>query len=208
MKGIVNECFGESLSKNKLQESVNSGIVKIEQILQESKVEQPMYDFKIGLYSIKNPQKNDSCISKIIKTLTAMGNTHPGENGYVLLGIADDRRDADQLCSQYNMESKEFNGHYIVGVEKEAEKVHQDLDAYLQYLKQEIEKEPISESVKSHILRNIRYLCYHEHTIVLMTFSSDAPVLYDGKYYERRGANVHELSPEEIVSLTRRFPST
>lgn len=201
LKGLIADCFEKSIS----QTISSTGIMKVEQILQEAKVEQPLYDFKIGLYSITNPQKEASCISKIVKTLTAMGNTKPRTEGYVLLGIADKEEDARQLHARYSTEIKEFNGHYIVGIEDEAKAVHGNLDSYLQHLKQMVEKENVSKDVHSHILREMQVLDYHGRILVLLTFSSDKPISYDRKYFERRGAHIHELSLEEVVTLTQRF---
>ncbi|MFC4992706.1 hypothetical protein [Rubritalea tangerina] len=68
---------------------------RLEVLINQSKTEQANYDFKIGLCTISKTKQKIQ-VSKIIKTLVAMTNSCKGDC-YIIVGVADTQRDADEL---------------------------------------------------------------------------------------------------------------
>lgn len=79
----------------------------------QSKIEQPLFDLKIGLYSLQNDQYNEECLHKIIKTLTAMANTGKNTTGYVVVGVADKESDSQKYERKFGTLSKQFNSFLL-----------------------------------------------------------------------------------------------
>lgn len=51
-----------------------------------------------------------------------------------------------------------------------------------------------------------RLVNYHDREVVIFKLSADRdPIPYDGKYYERIGANIQEIKFSEYGDLFRRF---
>lgn len=179
--------------------AINDWISKLENLLMQSKIEQQLFDFKIGLHDVSiNPAFNQKCFSKIIKTLTAMANTQKQSTGYVIVGIADNEADARHFSTVYKAHNREFNGFSITGVQEEIRLKYKNADDYFMRIKNLIKCEPIDSNIQSEILRRIRLVNYFDKLLLVFTLSSgNAPIAYDNKFYER-----HATSVEEIIGAT------
>ncbi|MCR4157303.1 DUF262 domain-containing protein [Kerstersia gyiorum] len=234
LRGVATNCMGELNSDNKWQQRHRAQMIRavsgvmaehfitregmdptalswvenLENILNQSRTENVCYDFKIGLHSLSH--KNDfnrALLSKIIRTLTAMCNSHTGDN-YVILGVAENGQDAHRHNQTYDSRAKKYDDFYITGVGAEAAKFHGGLDQYQQLLQQCIDKEPVNEDVKRHIQRNVVFIKYYEKDVVLLKLSRGKnPMRYDGKMYVRKMANTDPtpIDPDDEFAFFDEF---
>ena len=197
IEGIISECFIDSTEQNP---AIDNWISRLENLLMQSKIEQPLFDLKIGLHSLQNDQYNEECLHKIIKTLTAMANTGKNTTGYVIVGVADKESDSQKYESKYGISAKEFNTFFVTGVDGEIKQNYKSADEYFNKVKQAIEKEPVDSYTISYITRYMRLVNYYDKSILVLSLkSSDKPLLYNNKFYERRAANVHEIIEDKEV---------
>ena len=168
---------------------------ELEKMLSSYGTEQQMYDFKLGLTNLENGQRNLACISKIVKTLTAMVNTQPEKTATVLLGVANDLSAAQSHKEHYGVTWVEYKRCYVTGVESEIKKYWKnDADVYKEFIRSVVEKEPIREEYKDQILRTMRMIEYKEKMILVFTLkSTGSAVSYDKKYYDRHDSHLHEV---------------
>ena len=168
---------------------------ELEKMLSSYGAEQQMYDFKLGLTNLENGQRNPGCISKIVKTLTAMVNTHPEKTATVLLGVANDLSAAQSHKDHYGVTWVEYKRCYVTGVESEMKKYWKnDPDRYKGFIRSVVEKEPIREEYKDQILRTMRMIEYKEKVILVFTLkSTGSAISYDKKYYDRHDSHLHEV---------------
>ena len=188
--------------------AVDEWISKLENLLMQSKIEQQLFDFKIGLHDVaSNPAFNQKCFSKIIKTLTAMANTQKKSTGYVIVGIADDAQDATRFSSTYSVQSREYNGFFITGVQEEIRLKYKNADEYFAKVKDLVKREPIETDVQSAILRNMRLVNYFDKLLLVFSLTSDSkPIAYNNKFYERHASSVEEVTDApSLMSLFNRF---
>ncbi|QFS46739.1 GmrSD restriction endonuclease domain-containing protein [Nostoc sphaeroides] len=204
VKGIVRDCFKPSEREDP---ALDSWLTEFETLLTQSKTEQALYDFKQGFTKLDGRTEFDQDnFDKIIKTLTAMANHSPNSTGYVCVGVADNDNDAKRVESIYGSQCVEYKGFKITGIDHEATRLKGSVDKFFGWLKQKIESQPIQQSVKSSIGRNIKLIDYHGREVVLFKLSAGRdPTAYDSKYYERIGANVEEIKFSEYNELFRRF---
>jgi len=169
---------------------LQSWVENLENILNQSKTENVCYDFKMGLHSLHGAKElNESLISKIVKTLTAMANSHAGEN-FVILGVADCKEDSKKHEEKFKKVPRSYGGFYVTGVGDEAVAYHKNIDAYQQKLQQCLEKQPIDDKTKRLIQRNVIFFKYYDKDIVLMKIiRGESPIKYDGRIYVRKIAN-------------------
>ena len=205
IQGIIKSFLIESDS---FDPAKDNWISRLENILTQSTIEQQLFDFKIGFHDLSNGRENIKCISKIVKTLTAMANTEKNAVGYVLVGIADKESDANLHNEAYNTEAHKFQSFYVTGIDAEANKYYKSNDAYFNLIKQKIEQEPIDENTKSYITRHMMPVKYYSKTVMVLTLKNNGkPILYDKKYYERRGANNAYIDEELLMTDMSDFMS-
>lgn len=242
LKGIASNCMGKLSSENKwmsrdriqminsvcgvvasqfiqregMDPTAQSWVENLENILNQSRTENVCYDFKIGLHALNNSgELNNGLLSKIIRTMTAMSNSHTGDS-YIILGVADNGEDANRHNQTYDSRARKYEHFYVTGIGAEALKHHKTLDAYQQHLQQLIDQEPIVDEVKRMIQRNVIFIKYYDKDVVIMKITrGKQPARYDGKIYIRKIANT-DPTPipvdqefgffEEFIQQSNRYP--
>lgn len=189
--------------------ATTSWVTSLENILDQSSIEQNLYDFKQGFHKLNDSGDFDqNAFSKVIKTLTSMANLGKNNSGYILVGIADTLKDSNRIKKLYEIEPRKYKDIYISGVDGEASKFYKSLDEYRTKIKQNIEREPISEEFKSLILRKFKIVKYYEkHIVIFEVTSLKEPVSYNGEYFERNGSELCKISHELYMNLFQRFIS-
>jgi hypothetical protein len=216
IKAVCGVISSQFIAREGQDPTERSWVENLENILTQSKTENVCYDFKIGLHSLDGQGSfNEALVSKIVKTLVAMSNSHAGNN-YIILGVADKKQDADKHQNQYNVEPKFFSNFYITGIGDEAIKYHKNIDGYLQKLQQSLENQPITDATKRLIQRNVSSFNYYDKALVLMTIiRGDIPIKYDDRIYVRKIANTDPKPIEsekefefyrEFIEQTNRYP--
>lgn len=201
--GIINKHFVE----NTEDPAILKWSTEFETILMQSKVEQSCFDYKIGFYDLRTGVFNEKAYKKCIKTLTAMANKGTGSVGYVIVGVADKKDDAEKLYSQNSSVDKvEKNGFFIVGLDYDIKKENISQDRYYQKLIQILEKEPIDEKYRAYIGANSKLINYcNKVVLVLKVVGLDSPAIYDNNFYQRMGANIKQIEPKDMGNLFERF---
>jgi hypothetical protein len=187
VSGVVATNF---ITREGMDPTALSWVENLENILNQSRTENVCYDFKIGLHSLSHDNSfNKALLSKIVRTLTAMCNSHTGDN-YVIIGVAEKEADAIRHNQTYASSARKYDNFYVAGVGAEATQFHGGLDQYQQLLQQTIDKEPVNDDIKRQIQRNIVFIKYYDKDVVLLKLSRGKhPMRYDGKIYVRKIAN-------------------
>lgn len=211
--GVIDSKF---VAREGLDPTSQSWVENLENILNQSKTENVCYDFKIGFYPLVGSNNyNNKLVSKVVKTLTAMANSHAGEN-YVIVGVADCKDDAVKHEAKYGSQPKTYSDFFVTGVGDEARVNNGDIDSYQQKLQQTIDLEPIAEKTKRLIQRNVIFFRYYDKDVVMLKIiRSQSPIKYDGRIYVRKLANTdpepiqqeHEFEFfREFIEQTSRYP--
>lgn len=176
-------------------------------LLSASGIESQMFDFKLGLTTLKTGQRNNECVPKIVKTLIAMGNTFPDKDATILIGVANNLQAAQQFKSHYKTNWIQVGECYVTGVDEEIKKYWRSKEEYFDYIKNIIEKESVPHEVSSQILRQFQPIVYENRTLIILTFKNMGnPVAYDSIFYERHGSHnaIIELNTPEFYDLIKR----
>ena len=204
ISGVIKEYFTKD---EKIDDpALDSWILQLENLLNQSKIEQQQFDFKIGFHRLDTSANFiPKTFDKVIKTLTSMANNGPKKKGYVIIGIADKEADANIYENLYNIKSVSFNGFKITGVDSEANKTSSISD-YFSRLRDLIKNQPIENYTKDYILQNMRLINYYDKSLLLFEIESTSkPLLYDKKYYSRKASSVEEIQPENYVDLFSKY---
>ena len=138
--GLIQEAFQNG---EKEDPAIDDWSMKCVNILNKSRTEQVLYDFKIGFVEYNESKFNSKTIEKVLKTLTAINNVGPGKIGYVLVGIGDSEEDAKKYCQLYGGEYKMEGDFPIVGIEHDAKALKLSIDRYSHNIKEYIKNSRI-----------------------------------------------------------------
>ena len=129
--GTIRGCFTENT-----EDPANvKWSTEFETILRQSEIEQVSFDFKLTFYNLQTKTFNDSMLDKCIKTLTAMANRGKDCKGYVIIGVADSKLDANKLLkinSKYKAVT--YINHYITGLEFDIDNSGLSKDRFFQMI--------------------------------------------------------------------------
>lgn len=197
-KGFMSKFF---ISRTETDPALSNGITRFCNLLSSSITENTNYDFKIGFHRLEQDGAFDiNVVKKIVKTLTSMVNQDPGSVGYVIVGVADKDSDAARYSSLYGTKPRLYKTFHITGVQDEAKK-YKSHDQYTKFIKDKIcEMTEIDASFKSMITRHMEYISFYDKMVLIFrAVNEGSPVKYDGKFYERNGSHVSEVTDEKLI---------
>lgn len=187
--------------------ALSSWTTEFENLLMQSATEQTLYDFKQGFMLLDGSGKMDEALfTKVFKTLAGIANLGPETVGYVIVGVADDSTTAARLKTLYGLEPVKYQRFLVTGIEHEAAALPKKLDGYFQGVTQRLAAASMPEWLRSQLARDIRLISYFgKQVLIFRVLGGKEPAAFDGKYYERHGANLSEVPQSEYANLFRRF---
>jgi len=164
---------------------------ELETLLGNALVEQQMFDCKQGLLLLDLARAFDaSSFDKIQKSLSAMANMGPDAKGYVLLGVADDARDAQRVESLDGVASLTYRTFQIVGIEREAFVRKESLNTYWVWLMQRLSSGDLEAGLATRLATDSRLVNYKGRAVAMLRVTGQSqPCFYQGDLYERSGSS-------------------
>lgn len=183
-------------------------------LLNEILHESSAIDIKQGLLPLDSTNRtlNRGSFSTIMKTLSAISNTHPNQGGRVFIGIADSPQDTERIIELDNITPLQHNSLQIVGITREAEHLGMDINKYWDTIMRKIQScDDLPEQYRREIISKSRIAadgsptCDHEpkYVLILNAPTTKDPVSFKGKYYERINSSTVEIS--DLLTFGRQF---
>ncbi|MCA8234437.1 GmrSD restriction endonuclease domain-containing protein [Burkholderia cenocepacia] len=175
-------------------------------LLSRSKTEAANYDFKQGLHRLDGGRKFDeNSFSGVLETICALANLGKGKVGYVILGVADKKSDAERVRELYGTSVLRAGEFHVVGVDREAA-FHTNMDKYLQFISDKIAGSGLSDEIKIRVGSQIAPIDYMGRTsIVVRVEAGKEPCFLGDRAFRRNGAQTVEVAGKEIIQLARLF---
>lgn len=182
----------------------------VESLLTNALVEQQSFDCKQGLYRLDSERKLDTeCLERVLQTLTAMANMGPTSTGYVLLGIADKKADAERVALLDAVTPIDVRGFHVVGLEREAVVRGTSLNDYWAWLLQRIASNTQLPSwLGVGVSRDARLANYRGLPVGILKVSpAKEPAFYGSQLFERVGSETKLVAPGSpaMVEIIQRF---
>lgn len=178
----------------------NKDDILLRKLLALSPVESQMVEFKIGISDFTSGTVNTKVIEKIGKTLVAMANTKCGfmDEGYVVLGVADNPSSCNQWKAAYREMQLVFGAHQIVGIEGEARRHFKNIDNYSRRTCNLISQSPITDELRDYVLANMRVIDFEGKVLLLLPSKNQGiPCYYDNEFYSRRGSQTVHIKAKD-----------
>lgn len=185
-------------------------ISQLEAILTSSLTEQSSFDFKIGFVRLDGSGKFDSgCFQGVLEELVGMANISKKRRGYLIVGVADTKSDADRVKSLYGIKPRKFANFWIVGLQHEIDLGPKDADKYIGNLINSIENSKLSEPLRSYVCKHAKFVQYYElPVLVLEVMGQETPSHIDGQYFVRHLNKKKLVAPQDFGALFSQYSSS
>lgn len=204
-KGLLDSCFVKNEDKIHNPAYINWS-AQLENILNYSSVENTNYDFKVSFYNLGTGNFNENVLAKSIKTLTAIANRGKNSKGFVIVGIADNEKDAKKVREISKRNNARYKTFHITGIELDLQFNEKSLEDYFNFIVEKIKKQPIESNYLNYILENIRVFTYRNKTLIKLEIKGlNHPAAYNDHYYVRHGSNTKLLTSREAMNLSGKF---
>jgi Protein of unknown function DUF262 len=178
-------------------------------LLRAAQAEHSAFEMKQGLHKLDAAADFDQGgFDRIMKAISAIANDGPASVGYVVIGIADKKADADRIRDLYGTTSTRDVGFWITGIDHELGYHGSTMDGYMSFFSEKVRASGLDPNLMSQVLRDMRPTRYNGRAVLLLTVRPlGEPVSYNDKWYERQGSSTVEVPARDIARLFKRFPS-
>jgi predicted HTH transcriptional regulator len=140
-----------------------------------------------------------------------MANTGKNVTGYVILGIADNSKDAAAIDRYYTNKrrfpqiARQYNSFYITGVNGEANSYYSNFDKYSSKIYDKLRTFAIDRAfIENHI--KFYQINYFDKSLVVFSVTSPGePVSINNEFYIRNGSNTNKMVGNSLNALFKRF---
>ncbi|WP_197494986.1 DUF262 domain-containing protein [Micromonospora sp. NBRC 110037] len=207
VKGVLRAAFEESGTTEDY--SKYGWASQLETLLGNAVVEQQLFDCKQGFYTLSTPRSFDEAsFRKICRTLTAMANAGPGVVGHVVIGIADNQKDAARVKDLDGVTAQPYRHFQIVGVEREAKVAGKSLNDYWTWLTQRLTSSQLDPAFAKSVVASARLFNYRSRAVVVLkVVGANQPLFFEQKLVERLGSETVEVLHTDYMRIYSRFTS-
>ena len=181
--------------------------VDFENSLNRSRIETPRYEFKQGLLRLSKQREYDNnLIPGIIERICAIANLGPDSNGYIFIGVADDKEDADKIQNLDKIHFVDVNGIFVVGIDREASILKITIEDYVRQVVNGIRNSQLSEPLKTQVLASIDIPLYRGFSVVRITIPAQTEVSFVGqRAFSKEGSSTAEIIGPRLLSINELF---
>ena len=148
-KGLIQDYF---VKKDKSTLGQGAELIQtFKNSLLRSRIETTKYECKQGLMDLspKNRKLNDKLLPRLVETICGIANSDPENDGYIFLGVADQKLDAEKIKNLDGINPIEINDRYVVGIDREAKVLGKMLEDYVGILMNTIRKYDLTDPLKT-----------------------------------------------------------
>lgn len=175
--------------------------------LLRSRIETTKYECKQGLLELSEKRKlNKDLLLRLVATICGIANCDPDTDGYIFLGVADKKSDAERIKSLDGIDPLEISDRYIVGIDREAQVLGKKLEDYVEVLINAIRNSDLTNPLKTQVLSRIDTICYKGYSVIIITVPSQKGVsLVGNKAFTRENSSTVEADAPKLVAVCQHF---
>lgn len=178
-----------------------------ENSIRRSKVETNRYECKQGFVDLSPTRTlNDSLYDRIVETICAISNVGPESDGYLFIGVADEKSDSDRIIALDGITPIEINKRFIVGIDRELSILGISMDDYINRFLSRISQSNLSEPLKGQVTNQIDVVEYKGLSVIRLRVPSQSEMSFVGsKSFTRKNSKTIELDGPEILGINKLF---
>jgi len=138
--------------------------------------------------------------------MCGIANCGPDSDGFIFIGVADKKSDADRIFELDGVIPDIINNRYVVGIERELAIGGLSYDNYVDKIISSIRVSELSEPAKSQILASIDLIEYKSKNVVRIRMPKQTSLSFVGTdSYIREGSNTIILKGPRLLSISKLF---
>lgn len=179
----------------------------MENSLRRSRIETSRYECKQGLIMLSNPRKPDPDLpSKIISTICGIANVGPDADGFIFIGVADKKIDADRVEELDGVKAVTVGSRYVVGLEREMTLLKIGDEQYLEKFLEHIRSSQLSEPLKSQVLSQTDFVEYKGLSVLRIRVPKQKSVSFVGdEAYIRENSSTVPAAGKKLLAVSDAF---
>jgi predicted HTH transcriptional regulator len=179
----------------------------LENSLRRSKVETGRYECKQGFVDLSSQRSEDKNVpNKILETICGIANLGPDADGFIFIGVADKKSDADRIKELDGVDCVTVGSRYVVGVEREFLQLKCDHESYVDKILSFIRNSDLSDTLKHQVLTQVDYVDYKGLSVIRIRIPAQKEVSFLGDVaYTRENSSTCEVNNKKILAINALF---
>ncbi|MEG3843407.1 DUF262 domain-containing protein [Microcoleus sp. herbarium14] len=204
-KGLIQDYFAKK-DKSTLGQGAEL-IQLLKNSLLRSRIETTKYECKQGLVDLSSTRKlNNDLLQRLVETICGIANSDPETDGYIFLGVADKKEDAEKIKNLDGINPIEINGRYIVGIDREAKVLGKTLEDHVGILINAIKKSDLTDPLKTQVLMKIDTINYKGYSVIRINVPPQKEVSFVGeKAFTRQDSSTVEAKGPKLLAVSQLF---
>lgn len=207
VKGVLRDIFEKD--EPNARDAGRFGLAShLERVLANSVTEQSLCELKQGLYALSERQRefDSKAWDKILQSVTAIANDGSNSTGYLIIGVADNADDAARVEKLDDVQSVEYRGFSIVGIDREARVRGETLKDYFDWISDKISGSELQDNLRAQVASSMSLADYHGRAVIILKIQcADGPFFYKGNIFERRGSGTRLVDQVDWRRIYRKF---
>jgi len=181
--------------------------IEFENSLRRSRIETSRYECKQGLIDLSQDRKFDEeLFNKIINTLCGIANVGPDADGFIFIGVADEKKDADRILELDGVNPVEVGNRFVVGLDRERKVSSLGEEEYVEILLSKIRKSELSDPLKSQILTQVDYIQFKGLSVIRLRIPAQTSLSSVGDdYYTRENSSTIKIDGGKLLAASKIF---
>ncbi|AFZ07737.1 protein of unknown function DUF262 [Oscillatoria nigro-viridis PCC 7112] len=206
-KGLIQDHFAKKKDKSNLGQGVEL-IQTFKNSLLRSRIETTKYECKQGLMELSaNRKLNKNLLPRLVETICGIANSDPENDGYIFLGVADKKQDAEKIKKLDGINPIEINDRYVVGIDREARILGKPLEDYVGILRDTIRQSHLTDPLKTQVMTKIDTIDFKGLSVIRINVPSQKQVSFVGeKAFIREDSSTVEANAPKLVAVSLLFP--
>lgn len=179
----------------------------MENALRRSRLETSRYECKQGLVSLSSSRRFDEgLLSRITATICGIANVGPDADGFIFIGVADNKKDAERVNEVDEVEPVVVGSRYIVGLEREMRILSVNEEQYLEKIIGFIRASELSEPLRSHVLAQSDYVNYQGMSVLRIRVPAQKSISFVGEtVFVRENSSTVEATGRKLLAVNSLF---
>lgn len=179
----------------------------LENSLRRSRLETARYECKQGLVTLSADRKFDIHLpDKLIETFCAIANVGPDSDGFVFIGVADNKTDANRIRELDKVTPREVGSRFVVGLVRELKLLGLSEEQFLEKIMGYVRSSHLSEPLKSQVLSQTDYVEYKGLSVLRMRVPAQKEMSFVGdRVFVRENSSTVEATGKKLLAVNSLF---
>lgn len=178
-----------------------------ENSIRRSKIESGRYECKQGVVTLSETRALDKGIDqKLLETICAIANIGPDGDGFLFVGVADKKSDADRIQALDGIKPVQIGNRYVVGVDRELLILNIDLEQYVKRIVACISFSKLSDTLKHQVTSQVDVVSYKLLSVIRIRVPPQKEVSFlDDKAFTRENSSTVEITGKKLIAVNALF---